>query len=192
MRQKTEMMQVEELQIMEQIRYGNANAFSELVKKYQNVVFSIALKILRNREDAEEIAQETFIKAYRSIHTFQGKSKFSTWLFRITYNTCITEVRKKRFPTSSIDQVQVNEVGEEGNFGEFQEEDRAKYLEMALKELAEDDYMLIILYYYQEQSVADISQVTGLSESNIKVKLHRARNKLYSILNDLMKKEAYS
>jgi RNA polymerase sigma factor (sigma-70 family) len=186
------MMQVEELQIMEQIRYGNANAFSELVKKYQNVVFSIALKILRNREDAEEIAQETFIKAYRSIHTFQGKSKFSTWLFRITYNTCITEVRKKRFPTSSIDQVQVNEVGEEGNFGEFQEEDRAKYLEMALKELAEDDYMLIILYYYQEQSVADISQVTGLSESNIKVKLHRARNKLYSILNDLMKKEAYS
>jgi RNA polymerase sigma factor (sigma-70 family) len=185
-----EMMQVEELQIVEDIKHGNTNAFSVLVEKYQNVVFSIALKVLKNREDAEEIAQETFIKAFRSIHTFRGKSKFSTWLFSITYNTCITAVRKKKFRTTNIDQFP--EQAEEFSLGELQDDDRLKYLETALKELSEDDYMLILLYYYQEQNVDEISQVTGLSVSNVKVKLFRARNRLYAIINNLMKQEVYS
>jgi RNA polymerase sigma factor (sigma-70 family) len=186
-----EMMQVEELQIIAEIKRGNSNAYAVLVQKYQNVVFSIALKVLKNREDAEEIAQETFIKAYRSIQSFQAKSKFSTWLFRIAYNTCITAVRKKRFQTTGIEQMGEMEDAE-GSYGEFPEEERVKYLEMALTRLSEDDYTLIILYYYQDQNVEEISQVTGLSESNVKVKLFRARNKLYSIMNELMKKEVFS
>jgi len=185
-------MQVEEAQIIEQIRKGNTNAFSKLVTKYQDVVFSIALKVLRNREEAEEIAQEAFIKAYRSVHTFQGKSKFSTWLFTINYNTCISHVRKNKLRTTGIDQIQAIDEEEEADFGEFQQEDRVKYLEKALKQLSEDEYLLIVLYYYEDQSVEEISQVTGLSESNVKVKLFRARNKLHRIICDLMNKEEYS
>ena len=185
-------MQLEELQIIERIQKGDTNAFSFLVTKYQDIVFSIALKVLRNREDAEEMAQETFIKAYRSLSSFQGKSKFSTWLFSIAYNTCITSVRKKKFTTTSIDQVQVNESEEDWDTFGLTEEERSRLLDSALKQLPGEDYTLVILYYYQEQSMEEISRVTGMSESNVKVRLFRARKKLYSIMSDLMKKEIYS
>ncbi len=187
-----ETMQVEELQIIERIQKGDTNAFSFLVTKYQDVVFSIALKVLRNREDAEEMAQETFIKAYRSLSSFQGKSKFSTWLFSIAYNTCITSVRKKKFPTTSIDQVQIEESDEEWDSFGMSSEERSRMLETAMKQLPEDDYMLVVLFYYEEQSVEEISRIVGMSESNVKVKLFRARKKLYTIMNELMKKEIYS
>jgi RNA polymerase sigma factor (sigma-70 family) len=185
------MMQMEELQIIERIQMGDTNAFSYLVTKYQDVVFSIALKVLRNREDAEEVAQETFIKAFRSISSFRGKSKFSTWLFSIAYNTCITGVRKKKFHTTSIDQVQLNNEEEDWDDLGLSAEEKSKMLEMSLKKLPEDDYTLVILYYYEEQSIEDISRIVGLSESNVKVKLHRARKKLHLIMSDLMKKEIY-
>jgi RNA polymerase sigma factor (sigma-70 family) len=191
LRQKSVMMQTEELQIIERVQRGDTNAFSILVTKYQDVVFSIALKVLKNRNDAEEIAQETFIKAFRSISSFRGKSKFSTWLFSIAYNTCITSVRKKKFPTTSIDQVQLNDEEEDWDDFDLTGEERSKMLEMSLKKLPEDDYTLVILYYYEEQSIEDISRIAGLSESNVKVKLHRARKKLHLIMSDLMKKEIY-
>jgi len=185
-------MQMEELKIIERIQKGDTNAFSYLVTKYQDVVFSIALKVLKNRDEAEEVAQETFIKAFRSISSFRGKSKFSTWLFSIAYNTCITNVRKKKFSTTSIDQVPLSEEEEDWDDFGFTEEEKSKMLEMSLKKLPEDDYTLVILYYYEEQSIEDISHIVGLSESNVKVKLHRARKKLHSIMSDLMKKEIYS
>jgi RNA polymerase sigma factor (sigma-70 family) len=186
------MMQMEELQIIERVQQGDTNAFSCLVTKYQDVVFSIALKVLKNRNEAEEMAQETFIKAFRSISSFRGKSKFSTWLFSIAYNTCITSVRKKKIPATSIDLIQLNDEDDDWDDLEITEEERSKMLEMSLKKLPEDDYTLIILYYYEEQSIEDVSRIMGLSESNVKVKLHRARKKLYSIMSDLMHKEIYS
>ncbi len=185
-------MSVEELAIIRSVQQGDVKSFSYLVNQYQNVVFSIALKVLKNREDAEEMAQEAFIKAFRSIHTFQGKSKFSTWMFSITYNTCITYARKKKIRTSPIEQVQVNEGEDDGNFGEFPEEARTRYLELALKQLSEEDYMLVVFHYYEDQTIEEISQVTGLSNANVKVKLFRARKKLYDLMQDLMKKEVYS
>jgi RNA polymerase sigma factor (sigma-70 family) len=191
LRHKNVIMQMEELQIIERIQKGDTNAFSFLVTKYQDVVFSISLKVLKNRDDAEEVAQETFIKAFRSVSSFRGKSKFSTWLFSIAYNTCITSVRKKKFPTTSIDQVQLNDEEEDWDDFDLTGEERSKMLEMSLKKLPEDDYTLVILYYYEEQSIEDISRIVGLSESNVKVKLHRARKKLHLIMSDLMKKEIY-
>ena len=94
---------------------GQTNYFSFIVEKYQDIVFSIALKVLRNREDAEEIAQESFIKAFKSLHTFKGNAKFSTWLYRITYNTCISEVRKKKIHFTSTDDIQIRDEAVEMN-----------------------------------------------------------------------------
>lgn len=192
LRHKVAIEKMEEQRIIEMVQQGNANAFSFLVNKYQDIVFSIALKVLKNREDAEEMAQEAFIKAFRSIQSFQGKAKFSTWLYSITYNTCITHTRKKKISTTQIDNLPVSYEDMDEPFGDFPEENRAKYLEMAMKQLPEDDYTLVVLYYYEDQSIEDICQITGLSESNAKVKLFRARKKLYSIMNDLMKNEIYS
>jgi RNA polymerase sigma factor (sigma-70 family) len=182
---------MDEQKIIEMVQQGNANAFSYLVNKYQDIVFSIALKVLKNRDDAEELAQESFIKAYRSIHSFQGKSKFSTWLYSITYNTCISHARKKKISFAQIDALPVSYEETEDSFGDFPEENRIRYLELALKQLPEEDHTLIVLYYYEDQSIDDICRITGLTESNAKVKLFRTRKKLHELMR-AMKNEIYS
>ncbi len=174
------------------VKGGQSNAFSYIVEKYQDIVFSIALKVLRNRDDAEEMGQESFIKAYKSIHSFKGNAKFSTWLYRITYNTCISEIRKRKMHFSSTEEIEIRDETQEINMDGIPEENRAKAIKEAMNQLPEDEYTLILLYYFEEQSVEEISKVTGLSESNTKVKLFRARKKLYTILNDMLKDELYT
>lgn len=177
---------------IEKVKNGQTNYFSYIVDKYQDIVFSIALKVLRNREDAEEMAQESFVKAFRSLHSFKGKSKFSTWLYRITYNTCISETRKKKHHFIFTDDVQIRDEAEELNLDGIPEENREKYVKAALEKLPEDEYTLVLLYYFEDQSVDEISRITGLTASNVKVKLHRVRKKLYTILDDMLKEELYA
>jgi RNA polymerase sigma-70 factor (ECF subfamily) len=186
------MEQKDDIFYIEKVKSGQTNYFSYLVEKYQDIVFSIAFKVLKNREDAEEMAQESFIKAYKSLHTFKGKAKFSTWLYRITYNNCISEVRKKKIHFASTDDVQIKDETEELNMDGIPEENRAKYVKAAMDKLPEEEYTLVLLFYFEEQSIDEIAKVTKLSESNVKVKLHRARKKLYTILNELLKEEIYT
>jgi RNA polymerase sigma factor (sigma-70 family) len=177
---------------IEKVLNGQTQYFSYIVEKYQNIVFSIALKVLKNREDAEEMAQESFVKVYKSLHTFQGKAKFSTWIYRIAYNTCISETRKRKQHFVSTEDVQIKDDTEEMNLDGIPEENREKFVKAALDKLPEDEYTLVLLYYFEDQSIDEISKVTGLTESNAKVKLHRARKKLYTILNNMLKEEIHS
>ena len=177
---------------IEKVLKGQTSYFSYIVERYKDIVFSIALKVLKNREDAEELAQESFIKAFKSLNTFKGKAKFSTWIYRITYNTCISEVRKKRMRFTSTDDIQIQDEAEEMNLEGIPEENREMIVKAALEKLPEDEYMLVLLYYFEEQSVDEIKSITGLTESNVKVKLHRARKKLYTILNEMMKDDLYT
>ncbi len=186
------MEQKDDIFYIEKVKNGQTNHFSYIVEKYQDIVFSIALKILRNREDAEEMAQESFIKAYKSLHTFKGTAKFSTWLYRITYNNCISEVRKKKQYFVSTDNIEVKDDSEEFDLGGIPAENRAKYVKAALDKLPEDEYTLVLLYYFENQSIEEISKISKLSASNTKVKLHRARKKLYTILNEMLKEELYT
>jgi RNA polymerase sigma factor (sigma-70 family) len=186
------MEQKDDLYYIEKIKNGQVNYFSYIVENYKDIVFSIAMKVLKNRDDAEEMAQEAFIKAYNSLHTFKGNSKFSTWLYSITYNHCITQVRKKKYHMSSLDDVQISDEDDNFNFDGIDAETRQQYLETAMKKLPEEDYTLLILYYYEDQSVEEIARITKLTESNAKVKLHRVRKKLYTILNEMLKEEIHT
>ncbi len=177
---------------IEEVLNGKTNYFSYIVERYQDIVFSIALKVLKNREDAEEMAQESFIKAFKSLHTFKGKAKFSTWMYRITYNTCISEVRKRKLNFTSTDDVQIRDEAEEMNLDGIPEENREHFVKAALEKLPEDEYTLILLYYFEEQSIDEVARVTGLTESNVKVKLHRARKKLYTFLNEMLQGDLYT
>ena len=167
---------------------GETNYFSYLVERYKDIVFSIALKILKNNDDAEEAAQESFIKAYRSLHTYKAKAKFSTWLFRITYNTCISATRKKKPENISLNDIQIRDEVEEMDFEDIPEIKREKYVKAALKKLPDDEYTLILLYYYKDETIESISNITGLTVSNVKIKLYRARKKLYAILSEMLNK----
>jgi len=189
------MNKTDDIFYIEAVRKGNVSAFSYLVEKYQNMVYSLALKLLKNTEDAEEMAQDTFIKAFQKLDMYEGKSKFSTWLYSITYNACISELRKRRIQFSSLEEQRFSDQDEmkmNSYLSETKKEDQEKYLNMALGKLPEDDQVLVTLYYYENQSMDDISLITGLTVSNIKVKIHRARKKMYELLHDMLKEEIYS
>ncbi len=192
LRQTSEMEQKDDTWYIDKVLKGETQYFSYFVDKYKDIVYSIAFKVLRNREDAEEMAQESFVKAFKSLHTFKGNAKFSTWLYRITYNNCISEVRKKKLKFVSTDDVQIPAEPEEMNLDGIPAENRAKYVKAALEKLPEDEYSLILLYYFEDKSVEEIGEITRMSESNVKVKLFRARKKLYTILNDMLKEELYT
>jgi len=189
------MNKTDDIYYIDSVKKGNVHAFSFLVEKYQKLVYTLALKLMKKPEEAEEIAQDTFIKAFQKLDSYEGKSKFSTWLYSITYNACISELRKRRIEFKSLDDRQVSDQDEQrmhDYYRENRKEDQEKYLNLALEKLPEDDQVLVTLYYYENQSMDEISQITGLTVSNIKVKIHRARKKMYELLHEMLKEEVYS
>ena len=174
---------------LQQIIAGNARAYAFLVEKHKEMVFSIALKILHNREDAEEVAQDAFVKAYQSLSGFKNEAKFSTWLYRIVYNSAISKVRKKKLELSPLDDSTINNYSDDtmdSNFFLVEEPDQFELLQKALQSLPEDENVIVSLFYQNDNSIEDISAITGLTVANVKVKLHRIRKKLYIEMQKLM------
>ncbi|MFP4041905.1 MAG: RNA polymerase sigma factor [Bacteroidales bacterium] len=179
---------------IERILNGDQSSYALLVERYKNMVFTIAIRILKNHELAEEVSQDAFLKAYKSLKQFNKKSKFSTWLYRIVYNQCISELRKQKQNTMSIDDESssksVLNIEDTLNKTEgLENEDRKYYIEKALSYLPEDDRMIITLFYQNEMTTEEIANIVNLSVSNVKVKLYRSRNKLYETLNSLLQNE---
>ncbi|MBN2812497.1 MAG: RNA polymerase sigma factor [Bacteroidales bacterium] len=174
------MMQPNDIELINQVLAGNVREFARLVDRYKNLAYTLAFRVLNNREDAEEVMQDAFVKAYRSLKDFRKESKFSTWLFRIVYNTGVSKKRLKKYDNQSIDDLSVSkEIALSREPDNELLEDRKALLEKAMQMLAEDDRVLITLYYAEECTVEEINKVTGLSRSNIKVRLFRARKKLH-------------
>ena len=177
---------------IDRVLQGDTNAFSYLVNKYKNLTYTVAMKIVRNHEDAEEVAQDSFIKAYSQLHTFKGESKFSTWLYTIVYRNSITKIRKKKITTTNIDSYVIDNHKSDYDFPQIEaikNGEQKKYIAEAIDNLPETDAFLITLYYLDESSVEEIEQITGLTKTNVKVKLFRARKKLYNELSLLLKGE---
>jgi len=180
---------------IDRILSGEVNAYTFLINKYKDMVYTIASKITRNHEDAEEVAQDTFMKAFQKLDTFKGDSKFSTWLYSIVYRTAISRIRKKEVSTLAIDDsVIINHSTDKDHEHShaLKEEEQRYYVNKIINSLPETDAALITLYYLNENSVEEISEITGLSKSNIKVKLFRIRKKLYAELSFLLKEEIRS
>ena len=183
------MSQNDDIKIIGSILEGNTANYSVLVDRYKDMVFSLILKVIRNREEAEEAAQDTFLKAFHALPGFKYEARFSTWLFRIAYNTAVSRTRKKSIITQAIDERMVenystDEVRE--NAGLLDEQQQIELMNAALKTLQKDEQMLINLFYQHQQSVEEIGVITGLSVSNVKVKLHRIRKKLYAAMAERM------
>jgi len=177
---------------IEQVLAGNANAYSYIVDHHKNKAFNLALRICGNREEAEEVAQDSFLKAYRSLNTFKLKSSFGTWLFRIVYNTAISQLRIKKKGTLSLEDFPADAtdfIGNNPSEEEAEKEYRTALVNFALQKISEDERALISLYYYEELSNEEISDVTGISQSNVKVKLFRARQKMLEIIEKSEKKK---
>lgn len=178
--------------IIQKVLKGNTNAFGMLVDNYKDLVFSLAYKMTKNREEAEEVSQDTFIKAFKNLESFKGDSKFSTWLYRITYFTCLDAIKKNKkdkntFEINEINQHQIKAV--ETILEGIERKERSKMIENCLHLLPDEERTIIWMFYFEELSLKEIVEVTSISEANVKVKLHRARKKLLTIVQENVEPE---
>ncbi|TFF40201.1 RNA polymerase sigma factor [Mucilaginibacter psychrotolerans] len=182
-----------DIELIEQTLAGNQSAYADLVKRHQRFVFTLALRFTKGREDAEEVAQDCFVKAYRSLGSFQQQSKFSTWLYSIVYTTAMTFLRKKRVDTSSIDDdeayIQIENKPGAYDAHNIENKSRSFYLNQAIAQLLPDDATIITLFYKGEQSLDEIAQTLGIEANTVKVKLFRARQRLKEKLERNLKHE---
>jgi RNA polymerase sigma factor (sigma-70 family) len=182
-----------DIELIEQTLAGNQSAYADLVKRHQRFVFTLALRFTKRREDAEEVAQDCFIKAYRSLTGFQKQSKFSTWLYSIVYTTAMTFLRKKRVDTSSIDDeatyLQIESRSSAYDAHNAENKSRSFYLNQAIEQLSADDAAIITMFYRGEQSLEEIARAMGIEANTVKVKLFRARQRLKDKLEHNLKHE---
>lgn len=185
------MSELSDNEYIHRIREGDLNSFVYLVRRYQRMIFSLAVKMVGNEADAEDMTQEIFVKVYQSLSQFREDSKFSTWLYRVACNYCFSQLRKKRENVVSLDE----EMGVAVEYSDFKEqleiaekEERIQCLDEILKRLPTEELWIVTLYYKEDISVREISQITNLSESNVKVKLHRARKWIKSEMGKRIKR----
>ena len=178
--------------IIDQIIEGDTNAFSVLVDRYKDLVFTLALRMVKNREEAEEVSQDTFIKVFKSLEKFKGDSKFSTWIYKVSYNTCLDRIKKNKkeqnvVPIDEFTEHQVKTI--DNALDQMEEQEYKDKIQKCLHLLPSEDSFLLTLYYFEEQSLEEISKVVNLTANNVKVKLFRSRKKLTTILREKLEPE---
>jgi len=169
-------------EIISLVLKGDHNAYALLVERYKSYVFTLTFRFTKNREDAEEVSQDIFVKAYRALADFKGTAKFSTWLYTIVNTTCITFLRKKRLDIKSLDDERTFEVADSQDSGfranQVEQKSRQNMVNQAITMLNRDDAEIITLFYKNEQSLEEIGQILGVEVNTAKVRLHRARARL--------------
>ena len=186
------MKHFKDIEYINLILNGDTHAFEQLVDNYKDIVFTLALRMLKNREEAEELCQDTFMKVFKSLSKFKQQSKFSTWLYRITYNACLDKLkgRKGDHQTSELTDFNNHHLVELNNgLNQLEQREKKEIVRECLHLLDGEDSYLLTLYYFEEQSVDEISKMMDWSASNVKVKLFRSRKKLAAILRMKMEPE---
>jgi RNA polymerase sigma-70 factor (ECF subfamily) len=178
-----------DLYLIDKVIGGDQNAYAELVDRHKRYALTIAFKILQNRPEAEEAAQDGFIKAYHHLKGFNRESKFSTWLYRIVFNTAISYKRKSKQSFQSIEHT-VIAYTQDGGEGTLERHDKQKYLAQAMTRLTEADRAALSMFYLEEFSLEEIAEITGLPANTMKVRIHRARLKLADELKSILNQEA--
>ena len=171
-----------DIELIQLVLAGNESVYAQLVDRYKNFVFTIVLRYVKGREDAEEVAQDVFIKAYRSLQDFRGASKFSTWLYTITTTTSLSFLRKKQLEVQSLDNEKVFASADNIDSGmsanQIEQKSKITMVNQAISLLSPDDAQVITLFYKGEQTLDEIAQIMGKETNAVKVQLHRARTRL--------------
>ena len=175
--------------LIKAIKNGDTKAYAQIVNRYKDLVYTLALRMLKHREEAEEVAQDTFIKIFKSLDKFKGDSKFSTWIYRVTYNTCLDRIKKnkKYINDVAIDEFTFNKLGTMDNaLDNLIKEEKHVLIKKCIHKLPEDSSALLTLFYFEELTLDEISKIINLEANTVKVKLFRARKKLAVILEQYL------
>ncbi len=167
---------------------GDTSAFSCLLQRYSSRVFAVIVRIVGCREDAEELAQDVFMKIFVSLKQYKGNCEFSTWIYRIAYNTAISHTRKHRAEVSYIEEHLFENVSEDevnALLNRTDDSEQMERLQQSLDRLDIEERALLSLFYTDMRPINEVAEITGLTESNVKTKLHRIRKKLYIIMSEI-------
>jgi len=177
-----------ESEIISAVKAGHTEQFSLLVNQHSAKIFALAKSMLNIQEDAEEVTQDVFLKAFRNLNSFRGEAKFSSFLYRICYNECLNRLKVQR-RDYDVDNLADNDENVYDGFYELKREEQKHFLFLAMEKLNPEYKMILTLFYFDEQSYVEISEVSNLTLTNVKVKLHRAKNALAKVLNELLNDE---
>jgi RNA polymerase sigma factor (sigma-70 family) len=175
--------------LIDKILRGDIFASRTLVDRHKDYAFTIAYRILNNREEAEEAAQDAFLKAFNAFANFNREAKFTTWFYRIVVNASLTIQQKKKLATQDIETAFYLKTDDNNH---LKNREQRYYIEMALKLLSPDDVTMITLFYLKEQSLEEIAAILGIETNTIKVKLHRARKRLADEMQEMLQGETQS
>ncbi|SRX74378.1 RNA polymerase sigma factor [Aequorivita antarctica] len=178
--------------IINQIIGGDTQAFAVLVDRYKDLVFTLAIRMLKNREEAEEVSQDTFIKVFKALPKFKGDSKLSTWVYKVAYNTCLDRIKKnkKHYNDVAIDSFTEHQIKTVDNaLDALEEKEQQQTIQDCLQQLASKDSFLLSLFYFEELSLEEISHIVNMETNTVKVNIHRARKRLAIILKQQLEPE---
>lgn len=178
---------------IDRIKAGDIDAYRNLVTQYKDMAFTIALKIIKDRDEAQDIIQESFIKAFQQLESYEGRAKFSTWLYTIVYRTALNQSKRNRGNNSSFFDEMEEAIPDftTSQHQQMEEKEQQEIIKKAIGKLPRTEALLVTLFYINENSIKEIKQITGLSLSNIKIKLFRARKKLKNDLTLLIEDQQH-
>jgi RNA polymerase sigma factor (sigma-70 family) len=171
-------------EIIDSVKKGNHSDYAILVDRYKNKAFTMLTRILKNKMEAEEVLQDSFLKAFRGLNNFKGEAKFSTWFYKIVYNTALSRLsvqkRKTEMKMSSIEDH--FDLKSDYDYNITEQKDLSLYLKEIVDKLPSNYASVITMFYLEGMSCEEISKVMETSENNVKVMLHRSRTALRDML----------
>ena len=176
------MQQTDEHRLIARVLDGHAEDYGYFLERYGPVVMRLVSRLVVRQQDAEELVQDAFVRAYDRLDTFAGRSSFSTWICRIAYTTTISWLRRQRLKYINIDdQPQLSDAVVDDTLGD---DTRIDELRHAIAQLKPDEQTLITLFYYDDRSLADIAYILDIEQGTIATRLHRIRRKLYLLMKN--------
>lgn len=183
-----------DINLLNRIRTGDKSAYKELINRHKDYAFTVAYRILNNREDAEEVAQDAFMQVFGALSSFNSESKFTTWFYRIVFNAALMQKRKNK--VEAVDIETSSEAFLVSHSSDSTEDlrkiERKKAIQQALQNLSADDSMMITLFYLKELSLGEIAEIIQISAETAKVKIHRARKRLAEEMKKMLNEEVRS
>jgi len=190
---------MDEIELVEKAKLGDTKAFEELMKRTQDKIYNLGIKFFGNKEDAADLLQETYIKAYESLPNFEGKSSFSTWLYRIATNFALMKLRKEKMKKVSIEELKELSDGSkdsidfydwsENPYLHYKNEELKEILNEAINSLPPKYKTIFILHDIEGLSIQEVAKILSLSVPTVKTRIHRSRLYLREKLSEYFKKK---
>lgn len=180
-------MKEKEKQLIESVLRGDTSSFGYFVSTYQDMALTVAYRICHNRQEAEDIVQESFVRAFHNLHTFRFTSKFSTWFYRIVYNTAVSQLQTVFYNTefTEYEQTGGQYLSADADVVTTMEgAERTETISNILDKMPSEESLILTLFYLEENSIKEVAQILSITEANVKVRLHRGRKRFAELVGE--------